>query len=304
MKQFLEKALLMITGITLLTGCTAPTEETTQEVFTSEYVTSDGSITVNLPGNDWQIDEETEDLYIFSSSDGLVMLSHSENAAGELYPDTESDLGMILDIEGYYSEGYEVAEFEQLSVGPMKSFKSVIKYIEKNAMYDCGILHGVLIGNDVYMASAMLTTDEASYVEAMKNSLFAYVWEMDEELMNPVEIEPASTVTPEPTPEATPEPTPEATPEPTPEVTPEATPEPTPKPKRIVTPVPESDIKKISKEGVCHSSAYVRNAPDNGSDVIGSVEEGQTVTITGEVRNWYRIQYSGEAAYVCKDYIK
>lgn len=300
-----KEIVILTTGcMILMTGCSASDMKETKELSLQEYVTSDGDLTLNLPGDDWQIDEESEDLYIFSSSDGLVMFTHSENASDEMYPSSEGDIGMILDIEGYSSEGYEILEFRRLEAGAMKSFQSVIEYTESGAMYDRGILHGILIGEDVYMASAMLTNQDDTLLEAMKECVYGYVWESEDQLSNPVE----AIVTPEPTSEATPEPTQEATPEPTPEPTPEATPEPTPEatpePTRIVTPVPESEVTALSREGVCHSAAYVRNAPDNGSNVIGSVEEGEKVTITGEVRNWYRISYDGQTAYVCKDYIQ
>ena len=148
------------------------------------------------------------------------------------------------------------------------------------------------------MASAMVTKEDEALMEALKSSVYEYSWEM-EPSDEKKEVTPE--VTPEATPEATPEPTPQATPEPTPETTPEPTPQATPEP---APPVPPEDITPVSRSGYCHSPAYVRSGPDNTSSVVGSVEEGQTVTITGEIRNWYQISYGGGTAYVCKDYIQ
>lgn len=260
------------------------------------------------------MDEDDDTMKIFSSPEGIVMVTHTENAADEMYPQTEEDIQTVLEIEGYDSEGYEVTEFSRSEVAQMKSYRAVIRYTEENAVYSWGILNGILLGDDVYMASAMVTKEDEALMEALKSSVYEYSWEMepsDEKKEVTPEVTPEATpeATPEPTPQATPEPTPETTPEPTPQATPEPTPEAAPEPTPQATPepappVPPEDITPVSRSGYCHSPAYVRNGPDNTSSVVGSVEEGQTVTITGEIRNWYQISYGGGTAYVCKDYIQ
>ena len=297
-----------------VTGCAR--QENVQEEIPAmqEYVSEDGSLMLNLPGGDWQMDEDDDTMKIFSSPEGIVMVTHTENAADEMYPQTEEDIQTVLEIEGYDSEGYEVTEFSRSEVAQMKSYRAVIRYTEENAVYSWGILNGILLGDDVYMASAMVTKEDEALMEALKSSVYEYSWEMepsDEKKEVTPEVTPEATpeATPEPTPQATPEPTPETTPEPTPQATPEPTPEAAPEPTPQATPepappVPPEDITPVSRSGYCHSPAYVRSGPDNTSSVVGSVEEGQTVTITGEIRNWYQISYGGGTAYVCKDYIQ
>lgn len=312
-KGAMKKALLTLAAAgcaAAVTGCAR--QENVQEEIPAmqEYVSEDGSLMLNLPGGDWQMDEDDDTMKIFSSPEGIVMVTHTENAADEMYPQTEEDIQTVLEIEGYDSEGYEVTEFSRSEVAQMKSYRAVIRYTEENAVYSWGILNGILLGDDVYMASAMVTKEDEALMEALKSSVYEYSWEMepsDEKKEVTPEVTPEATpeptpqATPEPTPETTPEPTPQATPEPTPQATPEPTPQATPEP---APPVPPEDITPVSRSGYCHSPAYVRSGPDNTSSVVGSVEEGQTVTITGEIRNWYQISYGGGTAYVCKDYIQ
>lgn len=308
-KGAMKKALLTLAAAgcaAAVTGCAR--QENVQEEIPAmqEYVSEDGSLMLNLPGGDWQMDEDDDTMKIFSSPEGIVMVTHTENAADEMYPQTEEDIQTVLEIEGYDSEGYEVTEFSRSEVAQMKSYRAVIRYTEENAVYSWGILNGILLGDDVYMASAMVTKEDEALMEALKSSVYEYSWEMepsDEKKEVTPEVTPEATpeATPEPTPETTPEPTPQATPEPTPEAAPEPTPQATPEP---APPVPPEDITPVSRSGYCHSPAYVRSGPDNTSSVVGSVEEGQTVTITGEIRNWYQISYGGGTAYVCKDYIQ
>lgn len=316
-KGAMKKALLTLAAAgcaAAVTGCAR--QENVQEEIPAmqEYVSEDGSLMLNLPGGDWQMDEDDDTMKIFSSPEGIVMVTHTENAADEMYPQTEEDIQTVLEIEGYDSEGYEVTEFSRFEVAQMKSYRAVIRYTEENAVYSWGILNGILLGDDVYMASAMVTKEDEALMEALKSSVYEYSWEMepsDEKKEVTPEVTPEATpeATPEPTPQATPEPKPETTPEPTPQATPEPTPEAAPEPTPQATPepappVPPEDITPVSRSGYCHSPAYVRSGPDNTSSVVGSVEEGQTVTITGEIRNWYQISYGGGTAYVCKDYIQ
>ncbi len=325
--------LFAVCTMLLITGCgssssgtdsssSETTESSAADLTMKEYTSKDGTLSISLPGENWELDEDSSDLYVFSSDKGLVMISHSANASDELYPESEDNLGMILEIEGYSSENYEVDDFQRMQTNSVKSFDALIHYTEDSAMYSSGILHGVLSDDDVYMASAMLKDSDESMISALQDSLKNYVWEEQEDSSTkkskkskkttatptPETTKEASQeeaeATAEPTAEATAEPTAEATAEPTAEATAEPTAEATPEATAVVTQVPESEITAVNRSGYCHSAAYVRDAPDSGSNIIGSVAEGDTLTITGEIRNWYRISYQGQTAYVCKDYVK
>lgn len=51
------------------------------------------------------------------------------------------------------------------------------------------------------------------------------------------------------------------------------------------------------------TSLLVREAPSKSGDVIGSLNNGVTVSITGETDGWYRIRYGSSTGYVSKTYI-
>lgn len=130
-------------------------------------------------------------------------------------------------------------------------------------------------------------------------------------------VTPELTATPAPTealkPTTTPEPT--ATPEPTSTPVPTATPTPTstPTPKPTNTPVPTSTpvpapsyhISKLDKEMQAWSFVNVRDYPSKAGNKIGSLNEGDIVTVTGqcEETGWYRIVYLDTDAYVSDGYI-
>ena len=67
------------------------------------------------------------------------------------------------------------------------------------------------------------------------------------------------------------------------------------------------NFKSITKFGYVRNvstNLNVRSNPILSSDVIGTLNEGQTIEIKGEKDNWYEINYNGRNAYVSKSYIK
>lgn len=51
------------------------------------------------------------------------------------------------------------------------------------------------------------------------------------------------------------------------------------------------------------SSLRVRTGPSTSHTTVGSVTKGQVVKVVGEVQDWFKINYAGQAAYVSKDYV-
>ncbi|CAM4406416.1 peptidase M23 [Bacillus manliponensis] len=51
------------------------------------------------------------------------------------------------------------------------------------------------------------------------------------------------------------------------------------------------------------SSLRVRTGPSTSHTILGSVRKGQVVQVTGEVQDWFKINYGGQVAYISKDYV-
>lgn len=309
---------ISLTGI--ISGCQKQedkkaAEEVATEVKTEEpveFISEDGSVFIQLPGESWKTNDDTENLCMFSSKAGLIMLTKTKDAA-IVIPSSKEDVKKVLLKEGYNSENYEVIEYEDSKIADMTSYRTVIKYNDSKSPYIYGILYGTVINDREYMASAMLYTDNEELVQQVKTSIYSFKVLKDKDALKPEAI-PAPTTTPasEATPEATPETTPEVTAEATPEAVAETTPEPTAEAAPEVTPetTPEpvqepaaGNPNPVTGTRTCASAAYVRSGPDNQSPIIGTVEAGDELSVTGEVRNWYEISYGGMLGYVCKDYI-
>ncbi len=66
----------------IVTGC-KDKGEGTASVSAAEpqkYVSKDENMVIYLPDDTWSTDEESNDLHIFTSVDGLIMISHTANA--------------------------------------------------------------------------------------------------------------------------------------------------------------------------------------------------------------------------------
>ena len=51
------------------------------------------------------------------------------------------------------------------------------------------------------------------------------------------------------------------------------------------------------------SSLRVRTGPSTSHTILGSVRKGQVVQVTGEVQDWFKINYGGQTGYISKDYV-
>ncbi|PGB01112.1 C40 family peptidase [Bacillus toyonensis] len=51
------------------------------------------------------------------------------------------------------------------------------------------------------------------------------------------------------------------------------------------------------------SSLRVRTGPSTSHTTVASITKGQVVQVVGEVQDWFKINYAGQAAYVSKDYV-
>ncbi len=81
--------------------------------------------------------------------------------------------------------------------------------------------------------------------------------------------------------------------------------EPTPQPEtpqpQPETPQPTNQTGKVINVS---SSLNVRQGPSTNHTVIGSLSNGQSVTILGKEGNWYKIEYGSSVGYVSADYIQ
>lgn len=65
-----------------------------------------------------------------------------------------------------------------------------------------------------------------------------------------------------------------------------------------------SEITEMSAQGEINSDVNVRKGPSTDYDIIGTVREGESITITGEsFDGWYRIEYQGGTGYIYGKYI-
>lgn len=59
-----------------------------------------------------------------------------------------------------------------------------------------------------------------------------------------------------------------------------------------------------SKEATIVGGVYVRSAPQSGSEILGTLQDGAAVTITNvDGSGWYQITFEGETGYIWKDFV-
>lgn len=66
----------------------------------------------------------------------------------------------------------------------------------------------------------------------------------------------------------------------------------------------QEDVKELNKTGYVSSDGLnIRTEPNTSSEIIHSFSYNARVTITGEIGDWYRIDYEDQIGYVSKKYI-
>lgn len=59
-----------------------------------------------------------------------------------------------------------------------------------------------------------------------------------------------------------------------------------------------------SKEATIVGGVYVRSAPQSGSEILGTLQDGDAVTITNtDGSGWYQITFEGQTGYIWKDFV-
>ena len=73
----------------------------------------------------------------------------------------------------------------------------------------------------------------------------------------------------------------------------------------INTSLIERDIPGLPKKAVLKATTNinVRKDKDTNSEIIGGLNENDTVDFLGYENGWYKVKYNGESAYVCADYV-
>lgn len=286
-------AFLIVLGIVgTLGGCQGEKQEETMptpEAMNNpvEFVSDSGKMSIMLPDDSWKMAEDTESLCMFSSKQGIIMLSKTQDT-NLVVPESTEDVRKVLQKEGYSSENYEVIEYSEQNIDQLKSYRTVVRYEGDNVFYTYGILYGTILGDKEYMATAMLYGDDEAELERVKTSIYSFEVTPDE--MTP---EPTKELIPEatPTPEATPEQQATPTAEPTPEPTPQPTPEPTP------TPEPEPIWRTVKQSG------NLRTGPGDAYDLIMTISAGNDVLVYGQENGWYDCEYNGARGYLYKRFL-
>ena len=246
-----------------------------------KYTSNNKIMSIMLPDELWTVEEDSDNLCMFSSRYGVIMLSEMQDA-NIVIPNSADDLKSVLQKEGYNSENYQVIEYDNQNIATLKAYKAVVKYDKDKASYAYGIIYGTVLGDKEYMASAILYGEDTDILERVKTSLYSFE-------VNP---DAGPTATPVPTETPVPTATPAVTATPAPTVTPAPTATPAP------TPTPEPVTRRVKQSG------NVRSAPnETDSTVWGTIPGGTDVLVYGQVNGWYEVEYNGSRGYIYKRFI-
>ena len=71
----------------------------------------------------------------------------------------------------------------------------------------------------------------------------------------------------------------------------------------LSSPEDEAEATAVANESRTTARVNLRFAPSTGAAVVGIIEKGAAVTISGEEGSWYKVTTSGKSGYIAKSYI-
>lgn len=275
MKNYFVKICLGILTMTLLSGCSLDSiilnkkqpieKEATDKTDTADnlYISSDDSIRIYLPNENWVNSADTDKKRIFvATNQGMITIEHIKDTFAETKEVPKTKYQMQEYIENLENTvvksenerfSFEILDWEANEYDYSMTYYCEVKILSDNqTRYE--VLYGVKTEGEIYEVVGK------SYVEddLIKSEI--------KEAVKSVSINK----------------------------------------KGYKGFVMEEDASQgKGKKYICIHSVNVRDqAQSSDSNVIGTLEEGEVVTVLSKEGNWYKIRFEGETGYVYKKYLE
>lgn len=152
-----------------------PSEEDLQAASEGvPYVAKDGSLELTLPDKTWQNTVDTEGKLTFTSTAGVIDILRlkGEDLTNAKIPATQEEYQTTLTTEN--PDNYEMVSFEADTNEGMRMYKAVVKYTDSDSTYKYSISYGSFAGDQGFICSAMIKSDDESVLEPIKNALYSF----------------------------------------------------------------------------------------------------------------------------------
>lgn len=241
------------------------------------YTSQDKTIRITLPDSTWKVKQDVDEMRVFSSgSDAMISIVHAANeSAMKNITVYESEDALKAGMTKQYQEAnsFEVVEFEKMSTATLNTYEYVVKY-NATSMWAYSITYGIMAEDEAYVISGTVTDDNRVLMEAVKEAVESFTVLRNAAFnaipgtvvdMNESESESEADT--------------------------------------------QGELKSLVDYGttatlyVSADIVNIREQPSTEATIIGSLGEGDAVTVVGETAQWFKINILGNIGYVSKAFL-
>ncbi len=245
------------------------------------YTSQDGSIRITLPDSTWQVTQDADEMRVFSSgSEAMINIVHaSGQTAMNSLSLAESEEELNESLSGQYSDedAYEIMNFEHLSSATLNTYEYVVKYNSTN-MWAYAVTYGIVAQNEAYVITGTVTDDNEVLLQAVQQAVESFT------VLNNSAFTamPGSTTT--------------------------STNQSESQTQSESNASASAELQSLTEYGTsttlyASDNVNIRLEPGTDAGILGSLAPGDSVTVTGETSQWFRVNINGNVGYISKAYL-
>lgn len=259
---------------------TGPETETETELkMNVAYTSQDKSIRITLPDSTWSVTQDVDEMRVFSSgSEAMINIVHAADAAAlKKLSIAESEDALKGSLTKQYpdSNAFEVVDFEKLSSTTLDTYEYVVKY-NATSMWAYSVTYGIVAENEAYVITGTILDDDKAMLDAVKKSVESFTVlrsstfsTLPGTVQNKTENESATAKSESGA---------------------------------------DAELKTLTDYGAsatlyASDVVNIRQQPSTEAGILGSLAQGDKVTVVGETSQWFKVNINGNIGYINKAFL-
>lgn len=148
--------------------------EKKQEAKAFTYKAKDGSISIKLPDDTWEVKKEDSDAWSFESAEeGVISIAHfsGDEMEGLVFPGSEEEVLSNLESAGKSKSDYAVIEYRKNELGSYEAYHTTIKCKGSDSKYAYSVAYNLVGEEDIYSVNGQVKKDDAQAMERIRDAV-------------------------------------------------------------------------------------------------------------------------------------
>lgn len=255
------------------------TEKETELQTDVAYTSQDKSIRITLPDSTWKVTQDVDEMRVFSSgSDAMINIVHAGDAAAvKKLSVFESQDALEESLTKQYPDAnaFEVKDFEALSSATLDTYEYVVKY-NGTSMWAYSVTYAIMAENEAYVITGTVLNDNETMLEAVQKSVESFTVLRNSTFSalpgTAVNRQSESNVQSESNQDA------------------------------------DAELSTLTDYGTtatlyASDIVNIRLQPSTEANILGTLAQGDQVTVVGETSQWFKVNINGNIGYINKAFL-